>query len=165
MRKDRWVTHWIADDNPHAMLEFRWRALGELQQAAPDTAPSEPEPRTVAELMNRGHALAQARIQAEAAAREERRAKAERAAAAARKKHLESLRGNEQSLWDQLKELIDSRKPKSYDEAIKLLLDLRDLAAMQGKASAFSRQMMRLRDEHKKKRTLVQRFYDAELLK
>jgi hypothetical protein len=43
----------------------------------------------------------------------------ERAAAAARKEYLDDLTGREPAIWMQVNELIATRQPSSYDEAVR----------------------------------------------
>jgi len=91
------------------------------------------------------------------------RARSERERAAKRKKHLESLVGKEDGLWAEVDQLIATRQPKRYDEAVSLLQDLHDLADMQGRNSEFLLRMNALYSEHTKKTTLVERFRKAKL--
>jgi hypothetical protein len=91
------------------------------------------EPRTVGELFEAAERreAERRRKAAERAARE--KARADAAKAAARSKHLDTLVGRENELWAQVEELIATRLPKRYDEAVQLLADLRDLAARGGR--------------------------------
>jgi len=91
------------------------------------------------------------------------KARRERERAAKRKKHLESLVGKEAGIWAEVDQLIATRQPKRYDEAVSLLQDLHDLADMQGRRSEFLLGMNTLYSEHTRKTTLVERFRKAEL--
>jgi len=81
-----------------------------------------------------------------------------------RKKHIESLRGKEFTLWLEVHELIGTRQPNRYDEAVSLLQDLHDLAELQGDESGFQMKMSALNNKHERKSTLVERFRKEKLL-
>ena len=114
--------------------------------------------------MERARDLGDARRKKEAAKRVRQKAKREREAARRRKEHLESLRGKETTLWSKVHQLIGTRQPKGYDEAVSLLRDLRDLAEMQQDTGAFRIKMTALREEHARKTKLMERFRKAKLL-
>lgn len=114
--------------------------------------------------MERARGLGDARRKKEAAERARQKAKREREAAKRRKEHLESLRGKETTLWSKVHQLVGTRQPKAYDEAVSLLSDLRDLAEMQEDADAFRIKMTALREEHARKTTLVERLRKSKLL-
>jgi uncharacterized Zn finger protein len=59
--------------------------------------------------------------------------------------------------------LIETKKPKEYDAAVVLLQDLRMLAARDGDVAAFVQQMRRLREQHARKPSLLDRFDRAQL--
>lgn len=46
-----------------------------------------------------------------------------------RAKQLKSLVGQEEKLWTQVHDLVATKLPKNYDQAVKILIDLRDLAS------------------------------------
>jgi seryl-tRNA synthetase len=95
-----------------------------------------------------------ARAEAERLAKKEVRRK--RAEATAREERLDSLAGKEASLWARVENLIDSKLPKSYDEAVNLLVDLRDLDS-RNKGVDFSARIEALRRKHARKPTLIER--------
>lgn len=159
--KDTLLAKLIADDDPHLVVELQQQALDAARGAA---SKSSAPRRTAAYLLERAHVLDEARREKEAAKRAREKAEGEREAAAKRKKHLESLRGREDSLWNKVEQLIGTRQPKRYDEAVSFLRDLLDLAQMQGDASAFTARMARVHAEHARKTTLVERFREAKLI-
>lgn len=114
-------------------------------------------PRTAQELLDAAERIAEERqrARAEAAAREQ--ARRERDAAAARARHLDRLASREEELWGQVDALVASKKPASYDQAVALLKDLRDLAAREGGESAFAARIQGLREAHAKKPTFLDR--------
>lgn len=112
----------------------------------------------------RAEALTESRRR-EQAARQTREA-AERAAEAAKRRtlRLQTLRGEEERLWQEVDQLIATRQPKSYDRTVSLLEDLRDLAAMGGTTDTFTRRMRDLAERHIKKSTFIRRFRAAALV-
>jgi hypothetical protein len=118
--------------------------------------------RTVAALLRAGEQAAdeRRRIAAQKAARE--KAQRERAAARARAMHLDQLAGKETILWRKVESLIAIKQPKSYDQAVELLVDLRDLAARKEEVG-FRQQVEALRAAHGGKRTLIARLDKAGL--
>jgi len=152
----------LTSDDPHLVSEIRQRAIGEVRGAPPQPTASR---RTAAELLDRARELGEARRKKEAAQRAREKARQERRAAAKRKKHLESLVGQEVRLWAEVHELIGTRLPKSYDKAVSLLRDLHDLARMQdGDPEVFAERMTALQAEHRRKKTLLERFEKAKLI-
>lgn len=99
-------------------------------------------------------------MEAEEAAKE--RARREREAAVARAEHLDKFTGREPALWRQVEDLIATKHPKRYDEAVELLVDLQDLAARKDEA-AHRLQMEALRTRHARKPTLIDRLDKAGL--
>ena len=109
--------------------------------------------RTVGEMLHAAEAAnaERSRVASEKAARD--KARREREAALARERHLDALVGKEDASWRQVDALIAATKPKTYDAAVKLLTDLRDLAA-RGNTTAFWRRMAALRESHSGKALL-----------
>jgi hypothetical protein len=103
---------------------------------------------------NREHIAAQ--IRAEAKARHERET------AIAREEHLVSLVGREQKLWAKVDALITTTQPTSYDLAVKILVDLRDLDA-RGNGDSFHSRMKTLRQAHARKPSFIDRLGKAGL--
>jgi hypothetical protein len=91
------------------------------------------------------------------------RKRREEAAAAAREQRLDKLARNPVRAWDQVEELIATKRPKDYDTAVTLLLDLQALAVREGEIFEFAEQMTRLRERHARKPSLIDRFDRASL--
>lgn len=118
--------------------------------------------RTVAELLAVAEQASgeRRRIAAEKAAKE--KARRERDAARARAKHLDRLAGKEPKLWKKVDGLIATKLPKSYDQAVEVLVELRDLAA--GKDGAdFRSRIEELRATHARKPSLLDRLGKARM--
>jgi len=108
---------------------------------------------------------------AERRAQDRRRAAAERAAqekarkdaenAAARERHLDCLAQVEREMWAKVEEMIATKQPKRYDEAVALLVDLRDLGARDGRADEVRARIEEIRVRHEKKPTFLQRLAKA----
>jgi hypothetical protein len=120
------------------------------------------KPRTVAELLRAAEQAADERRRIAAEKTENEKARRERATALARAKHLDQLAGKEPRLWAKVEGFIATRQPKSYDQAIELLVDLRDLAARKDGAD-FRQRIEALRTAHARKPTLIERLREAGL--
>jgi hypothetical protein len=157
--KDDLLARMIAGDAALA-AELVQRMRREREGDGAGKAPA--KRRTVAKLLRAAEQAAdeRRRIEAEKAAKE--KARREREAAAARTKHLDKLAGKEPALWKQVEELVATKQPKRYDEAVGLLIDLRDLAARKDGAD-FRRRLEALRAEHARKPTLIERLHKAGL--
>jgi len=118
--------------------------------------------RTVAALRRAVEQAAEERkrVASEKASRE--KAKREKLAVVARAVHLNGLAGKEPTLWSKVESLIADRQPKSYDQAVEVLKDLRDLAARKDDPG-FRRHVEALRAAHGGKRSLIERFDKAGL--
>jgi hypothetical protein len=161
MEKDAILATLINGNDPHLAAELRQRVIRDVRGVG---EPSEGRLRTAAGIISRAKILAETRKKREAEQRAREKAKKERERAEKRKKHLESLAGKESSLWSKVDELIATKLPKRYDEAVSILQDLHDLADMQGKSSDFSFHMRAVHNEHARKPSLVERFRTAKLL-
>lgn len=159
--KDDVLTRLIVEDDGIFVHELFQRMK---RERAGDRKPSVPaaKRRTVAELLRDAEKQSEERrrLAAEKAARE--KARREREAAIAREKHLDGLAGKEPALWRQVESLIATKQPKAYDQAVAMLVDLRDLAAREG-GGDFRLRIETLRAEHARKSTLIGRLNQAGL--
>jgi hypothetical protein len=149
-------------------LAFLRRAYGndrllsaELQQAVRRSRDGhsrrDPTRRTVSELR-----AAAERFRDERERREKQRAEAERrwqeeANAKARAEHLAFLAKRAEWAWSEVETQIEARNAHSYDRATTLLVDLRDIAAGDGRASDFARRIAELSDRHARKGQFIRR--------
>ncbi|MGD8454270.1 MAG: hypothetical protein PVJ57_20855 [Phycisphaerae bacterium] len=163
--KNEWLLRIARGDEPYA----RRSLLRRFREATPDrnTLPSDddhPRGRTVAEisLIWRQRLNAKHRRLAERAAKlRERRALAE---AQARKKHLENIASRAAAVWKEASAWIAKRTPKGYDQAVKLLVDLKDAAALADCEEKFDRRLDELSRCHAGKPTFLRRLRDAGLV-
>lgn len=159
--KDEWLARVVLGADQGLPAEVLNRYL--MERARPETPVGEPtSPRTAGDLVHL--AEERSRTRAQIAAGKAARAKAKRASetAAARAQHLDSIAGREPQLWLKVADLVTTRLPKEYDEAVRLLFDLRDLAARSDPA-AFQSQLNRFRTAQARKPSLIARLKDAGL--
>jgi hypothetical protein len=162
--KEAILVRLIEEQYPYLGIELRRRALQDIRLAAKyDRSNHEAEARTAGELCARAEVIAQERRRKEAELKAREDARRERERTAKRKKYLESLDGKEADLWSKIDELIATKQPKRYDEAVSLLQDLRDLGELKGGSSAFSSRMDALYTAHSRKPSLIERFRRARL--
>lgn len=124
--------------------------------------PAEP-PRTVAELLAAAEQRAQERRRREAERAERERIRREREEAAARERRLDALAKREADAWRQAEELVATKKPAAYDEAVQLLSDLRELGARGGRSAEVEERIRALRERHARKLSFVDRLERAGL--
>jgi hypothetical protein len=156
--KTELLTRFAAGDHQAARADLLRRLRGDAI-GSPDG-----KPRTPAELLAaaKHHGAERQRREAERAAAE--RARRERAEAVARQTYLARLAKREARTWDRVDELIATRRQSDYDEAVRLLKDLTDLARRKGRAAEARRRILGLRDENSAKVTLIERLRKAGLL-
>jgi hypothetical protein len=107
----------------------------------------------VAELLLSAETAEQELKQAAAQARAAVAAKKEREEAAARGEYIGTLTGQEEALWAKVETLV-IHVPQKYKEVVRLLTDLRDLAARQ-KDATFMPRLAKFRATHERKRSLI----------
>jgi len=77
---------------------------------------------------------------------------------------LKDLAKREPAAWRKIAALIATRQPSAYDEAVQLLRDLREVAASVGRAAETRRRIERLREDHARKPSFVERLRRARLV-
>jgi len=158
--KEDLLTKLIVEEDPTLATEllqrFRTRA-GRAERRSPVAR------RTVGELRQAAEARAEERRQAEARRRAEEAQRRQREAALARAKHLDEMALREPELWTRIDSLIATKQPNRYDEAVRLLLDLRDLAQREGREREFGRKLNALYLDHARKPSLTNRLHKAGL--
>jgi hypothetical protein len=119
--------------------------------------------RTVAELLDGAARIRGDRQRREAAQRAEEQARRETARALARERRLDDLAGDEEAAWARVHAMIATRTPGEYDNAVRLLTDLRALAERDDRPDEFVRRCATLRQDHARKTTLIARLDRANL--
>jgi hypothetical protein len=146
--REQWLLR--AADNPD--LPVGSELLGEFHRAHPPVTRGR---RTVARLQARAEELRAARRRAAA----ERAAQARAAAAAARSRRLAGLARRGDAAWRELEQLVEAR---SYDQAVRLAMDLRAAAAQAGKPEEFDRRIAEVKQRHGRRRGFLDRLRHAE---
>lgn len=159
--KDRLFASLIEGDNPYLAAELHKRATTEMRRESKGKPSMR---RTAGEIRVRAEVIADVRKREEAEQRAREKAYREREKTEMRKKHLQSLLGRESDLWAKVEELITTRQPGPYGEAVILLQDLHDLAAMTGKPFDFRTRMTELYTRHSRKPSLLEKFRKAKLV-
>jgi hypothetical protein len=88
----------------------------------------------------------------------------EQEAAEARERYLAALAQREAEAWCQVDTLIAAKQPSRYDDAVKLLKDLRDVAIRAGRQEEIKARLVRLHEQHARKPSLVARLQAAGLI-
>jgi len=159
--KDEILFRFIEAPSPHLGIELTQR----FQQAVStkDNSKMEEQLRSVKDLLSKAEKFAQERKQRAAEQKARERARKKREKALARQQYLESLAGREGSIWNKVGELIESKQPVKYDEAVKLLVDLRDLYKKTGKEKTFEQKLITLSQAHYRKVSFMNRLQKAKL--
>ena len=108
------------------------------------------------ELLKKADFVRQNRERLEAEKKAAELAEKQRLQKIAREKRLNETMGHEPILWAQIESLASDKKAKSYDKAVELLTDLRDLATRAG-ASDFHLKLKKLREKHSPKSSFIER--------
>lgn len=156
--KDELITNLVIDADHAQIAELLQRFLKE--RAGNDSAAT--TERTVGQLLRAAEAYTTERRRIEAETRAKEKARREREAAIAREKHLDSVVGREGKLWTEVDSFVATKQPKNYDQAVKILVDLRDLAA-RGKGGDFGLRIEALRRAQSKKPSFIERLRKAGL--
>ena len=130
------------------------RGLGSLQGAGG---------RTVAELRAAAESLRDAQLREAAQRRAQDESRRAQQAAAAYERRLDELALRQEQAWQQVDELIVTKRPRDYDQALAVLVDLRALGERDGSTEAFAERFGRLRERHLRKPSLLERFDKAGL--
>ena len=156
--KDVYLERFLAGDEPALAAELQ-RLIGN-----PNAVSSvSPQARTVDALLRAAQEAGDERRRAAAERKEAARKQREHEAAVARSKYLEDLARREPAVWMEIDNLIATKQPTSYDRAVGLLVDLRDIAVAHGGESGFLARLEVLRREHARKPSLLSRMERAGL--
>lgn len=81
--------------------------------------------------------------------------------AKARRKHLEEIAPKAHLLWEKIHQLIALKQSHPYDEAVSLIIDLRDLAEFEGTQKIFQSQIKQLKADYSNRPGLLTRLQKA----
>jgi hypothetical protein len=104
--------------------------------------------RTVAQLLAQAGKRATERCHREAEQAKRELARREQEVQTARERYLNDLAKRQAEAWSKVDQLIATRQPKKYDEAVALLSDLRELALRDGEARAVVARLWRIQTQH-----------------
>ena len=162
---ERWIAS-LPDSEKSAFLArlatsnealVRAELLRRFRETAGKRRPPRVEPRTVATLLAAAKRRTEERIEREAELVAQARARQEAEMAASREKYLERLAKREAETWRRVDELIATRRSSDYDQAVRLLRDLKELAAKKGRRVEADRRIRKLRERHTKKSSFLNR--------
>jgi hypothetical protein len=117
--------------------------------------------RTASTLWRLSEALAEEERRRTAAAEARQQAERQRQAAAQRRQYLASLVTREAQVWQEVTALLSTTQPKNYQEAVRLLGDLRDVATDRGALPQWQARLTEFRQRYARKSSLMQRFNKA----
>jgi hypothetical protein len=138
----------LAKGEPHLSVALNRR----LREIAPTPEPETRPRRTVGQLLRE--------------AKEKRKQERQRQAAEAeakRLRELEALAKREAEAWAEVESLIEEKKAKPYDEAVRLLVKLRDLAKHRGEEEAFQQRVSDFYKRYSRRPGLLERLRNAGL--
>lgn len=138
----------LARGEPHLSVALNRR----LREVAPVPGAELRSRRTVGQLLGE--------------AREKRKQERRRQAAEAearRIRELEALATREAEAWAEVESLIEEKKAKPYDEAVRLLVKLRDLAKHQGNEAVFQERLNDIHEKYSRRPALLDRLGKAGL--
>lgn len=160
--KDDVLARLIAGGDLAPATELLRRFIRECDQESQRTA-EQARRRTAGELLRSAEKLAEERRRLAVKKAAEEKAQREREAAILWAKHLDEIAGREPELWNEVENLISTKQPKSYDCAVKLLVDLRDLATRKGKTDEFRARLDAIWAAQARKPSFIERLRKAGL--
>lgn len=95
--------------------------------------------------------------------RQQEKIRQQQEAKAQRLKELEALAKREDLAWKDVEALIKKGQAKFYDDAVQLLLKLRDLAAYQNQKPAFQERLNQIHSQHSRRATFIKRLHQVGL--
>ena len=122
-----------------------------------------PEPRTVADLLDAADRRRSTRTNRLAAERAARAAQLERDRAIAYQRRLDDLAHDPEAAWARVQDLIETRKPAAYDSASALLVELRDLADREGTQQTFRARIATLQRDYARRPALLERLSRVDI--
>jgi hypothetical protein len=160
--KTDWLLRLAGGGEPHLQAELL-RGFREAPPVKPSRNGGE-APRTVGELLAAAERLAEERRRKAAKLAAAERVRREREEAEVRERYLTYLAKRESQTWGEVDALIATKQPGKYDQAVKLLCDLRDLGLRQGRGDEMQARLRRLCEEHAKKSRFLERLAGAGLV-
>ena len=119
--------------------------------------------RSVKDLLEGADAYAAERRRKSAEQKAKAQARVKREKAIAREEYLNDLAKREDKIWRAVETLIRTKSPSDYDEAVSLLVDLRDISRKENKEENFEEKFRRVYEQHRRKSSLMRRLKKAGL--
>jgi hypothetical protein len=160
--KDDFLLRFLAEDGDLILRAELLRQFREATLPGTKTKPAAGR-RTVAQLLSARDAYNKEKRRETAERQAKEKAKRQKEQAEARSKYLDELAAKETETWREVETLIATKLPKSYDRAVALLVDLRDLAKRSETLSAFELRAKELQERHRSKSSLQKRFQKINL--
>lgn len=161
--KDAYLLRFLAEEGDLLLRAELSRRFREASVPAGKRPTPVAERRTVAQLLAARDALVEAKAREAARRAAAERSRREREQAEARAKYLDGLALREPATWREVEALIATKRPKDYDRAVTLLVDLRELAGRSGRTAEADARILELRGRHGNKPSLLKRFDDLRL--
>jgi hypothetical protein len=138
----------LAKGEPNLSAKFKQK----LSRLIPTSPASNQPRRTIQQLL-------------EATSEEEKKAekRQQQEAAAKRIQELQALAKREAQVWQEVESLIQKAQSKPYDEAVKLLVKLGDLAEYQNQFPAFQQRLNRIYEQYSNRSGLKRRLQEVGL--
>jgi hypothetical protein len=158
-QRDELLAEFLQGNDPHLAVRTRRRLrppLPELTEAAPGGTAG--EMLAEADHAREEREAEERRIASERAARKQ--AEAERQ----RNEHLAALGRRGEAAWRDVNERIDRKNAQGYDEAITLLIDLRDVALSTGALDVFTRRVHEIRSRYTNRPSFQERLARRKLI-
>ncbi len=76
---------------------------------------------------------------------------------------MNDLDKQQDDIWERIGSLILTKKPKDYDEVVRLLVDLSDLGKKNKTTGEFKARLLEIRKKHNRKHSLMSRIDSAGL--
>jgi len=159
--KDTIIFRLINENDPHIGNELLQQFRKTL--SIKGTQNNEKTSRTVMKLLQKAEADTKEKDRQIAEQETKEKARKEKETAIAREKYLNGLAGRKNEIWKKVDSLILTKKPKDYDEAVRLLIDLKDLAKKNNTTYLFKSKLMAIRENHSRKSSFINRIDSASL--
>ena len=96
--------------------------------------------------------------------RQQKKAREQRQATLAQQRKLEALVPREPEVWEEVESLVAEKKATSYDRAVGLLKDLRDLAHYRQDIESFRTRIVAMAHTYANRSALLRRLQDSQLI-
>ena len=96
--------------------------------------------------------------------RQKKKEQQRRTAERAQRRKVEALAGKESQLWQEVTTFIEDKKASSYEKAVVLLRDLRDLASYQDELDRYTQRVAEIEQTSTSRSALLRRMRQAKLI-